>query len=77
MTTLCRMILSVVLLLAFVPDAGAKKEKKDKADKENEMVVEVTMPDGSVEKGIISTYWTSALKKRFQQDLCHVDQRWP
>lgn len=67
MTTLYRMILSVVLLLACLPDAGAKKEKKDKADKENEMVVEVTMPDGSVEKGIISTYWTSALKKGFNK----------
>ncbi|MCM1050722.1 MAG: hypothetical protein NC349_02060 [Paenibacillus sp.] len=66
MKTLYRLILSV-LLLTCVFDAGAKKEKKDKIDKENEMVVEVTMPDGSVEKGIISTHWTSALKKGFNK----------
>ena len=59
-----RLIIYVaVMLCAFVaPFANAKNEKEE--GKGSGDVVEVTLTDGTVEKGRITKYWTALLKKR-------------
>ena len=52
-----KLILFVVAALALFLSVEASA-KKSKEEKENENVIEVTMRDGSVEKGRVTTYWT-------------------
>lgn len=56
--------LTVLLSVVAAPMANAKGEKKEKGADD---VVEVTMVDGSVEKGKITKYWTALLKKGFNK----------
>ena len=57
-----KFILFVVaaLVLFLSVEASAKKSKEEK---ENENVIEVTLTDGKVEKGRVTTYWTYPMKK--------------
>ena len=57
-----KLILFVVAALALFLSVEASA-KKSKEEKENENVIEVTMRDGSVEKGRVTTYWTYPMKK--------------
>ena len=62
-----RLIIYVaVMLCAFVaPFANAKNEKEE--GKGSGDVVEVTLTNGTVEKGRITKYWTALLKKGFNK----------
>ena len=61
-----KLILFVVAALALFLSVEASA-KKSKEEKENENVIEVTMRDGSVEKGRVTTYWTYPMKKGYSR----------
>ena len=52
------------LVLFLSVEASAKKSKEEK---ENENVIEVTLTDGKVEKGRVTTYWTYPMKKGYSR----------
>lgn len=56
--------IAVMLCLVLAPVANAKGEKKEKGSDD---VVEVTLTDGTVEKGKITKYWDYFLKKGFNK----------